>query len=834
MGNNSKAITSVKENFKSLLDTLSIKRHISRRSSKKREIEVSWPQNVIKTVEAGEPIRRTIAIRNQAERILPQESSNNAPVPLERIEPAFRPETIDIANEEATSPEEEIVPAPAVDFSSKTTPVDVNQGGLQEENRVSINTASVEEWMSEPRTSWRQSAPPVKATVSKLRLIKPQFRTIGLISPRSNPAEIQHQDATDKVPQNGDRLAINRPSQNDLNPTFAGPDSHNNDPSFRAALPPTRNSFVVPHPIAVKRDSWRYSVDAALSCDKERTQNRYSLPGVGFSDLLQPKEIRDPETSEKIIKLRQNKVDLTGNAEQFEQWHTVAEPGNKVRQPRQFTRPSRGQKHPTRQNVVNISPYNEPSKSLGVSDPPMPSPDPASHTVETRPSTVSSNVRTPKQYYGLNHDIVDRIQVKVYPNETKAEYTERGRNAVLDRWVDRGRLIERRKESRGIEKKDREGVLWRTADILLGKASYAPGPAIVHEVPIRAPKVPPVFQPTNVLREQHLPPPQSRLFKLQQPLPPPPQNSPVESSFSDLLSTSRYPQRMPGSAQHFPPAPSHAIVPYSTSTSPDTQPSSRTVTPRNIFSSVPRQPGPWDILDIIHSVQTALISDAMARELLFKYVRRPLHPAHSQSRDRRLAESHLFFTMEPPRNFIFNDLKDTIAYVLESRNAVQREGFSQELTTLNRVNLLRLIISKEFIPYPLVCKEIFSTLQLFRCAWPVGEALGLRPFGLLHFMHEDAEIMTFLSTEDDALYLWSGAWDERVFGARRLVRAATTLDDCERGILNGLHVLSFEQGGWLKIEGYDDETIEELNAEMAAEEDIYGYEDWTKGLNIQM
>ena len=65
-----------------------------------------------------------------------------------------------------------------------------------------------------------------------------------------------------------------------------------------------------------------------------------------------------------------------------------------------------------------------------------------------------------------------------------------------------------------------------------------------------------------------------------------------------------------------------------------------------------------------------------------------------------------------------------------------------------------------------------------------------------------------------------------------VIRAGTTIDNCERGILSGLHVLAFEQGGWLKIEGYDDKTMEELNAE--TEEDLYGYVDWTKGLNVQM
>jgi len=42
-----------------------------------------------------------------------------------------------------------------------------------------------------------------------------------------------------------------------------------------------------------------------------------------------------------------------------------------------------------------------------------------------------------------------------------------------------------------------------------------------------------------------------------------------------------------------------------------------------------------------------------------------------------------------------------------------------------------------------------------------------------------------------------------LFGCSRLIRAAETLAECERGIAEGLHVLDFELGGWLK---FDDDT----------------------------
>lgn len=829
---------------------------LSNRSSKKKGIKVSWPQNVVKTVEAGAPIKRPIEIQNQAERILSQETGNNAaPESVERVGATVRIANIDIATEHAAVPGEESITA--VHTSNAPAVEEATLGTPPQANRVSINTISVQEWMSEPRTPWRRSSPRIEATVSKLRLIKPELRSVGLISPQSNPTEDQGYTADRTLP-NKHSLEKNRsthaPHQKKLVHTLASAPPTGMLDETSSTRPP----FVAPQAIAVQKDSWRYSVDAAMSCNRERVQHLYSMHGDGFSDLLQPNEILDLEALEKIKKLRRKTFDLTGNAGAnlggINGSNTDGEAQRKIAPLLTIIRRARGtletKEHGTISEALeDTSPPSHDDEEMPTRDSPpkdidvvtITGPSKPTHdfadppqTPETRPSTVSSNIRTPKAYCGLSQDIVDRVQVKVYPKETKAEYTERGRSAVLDRWIDRERLAQRRKESRGVEKKDQEGVIWRSADILLGKISYAPGPAVLREVPIRAPKHPPAAPQTNGLGEPYLPPMDARPFKLRQPPPPPPQNSPVESDFSDLLSTSGYPRRIPGSAQQIPPPPSCAVVPYSTSTSPDTQPSSRTVTPRKIFSPQSRQPGPWDIPDVIYPLHTDSISAAMAKELLFKYVLRPLHPVHSQNRNRRLAESQLFFTMEPPRNFVFNNLKDMVAYVLEARNAVQREGFVQEFTTLNRVNLLRLIISKEFVPHPLLCKDVFPTLQLFNGAWPVGEALGLRPFGLLHFMHEDAEIMAFLSTEDDALYLWSEAWDERVFGARTLIRAATTIDECERGILNGLHVLGFEQGGWLKIDGYDDQTIDELNAEMAEEEDIYGYEDWTKGLNVQM
>ena len=858
MGIKSKRISGVKENIRVLFNSWSHEFHLPKRPSKRKPIEVSWPQSVVKTAEGGSTIERPIQIQNQHERILNHPGRNNTSAAVEHAENLPFHNSIDAETESS-------VPAHAPVTAGFREAGESKVRNSGHGNRASIHGTSIQEWIPEQRTSRRYSAPQITPSVSKLRPLISELRP----SPR-NPVLNPPSEALPRTHKRTERPRRPKnpvPDSNSLEellPTRSTlqPDS-NNLLSIPAKSAKPRRQFVLPRAIAVKRDSWRYSIDAAVACNNERTQNRYSMPGDGFSNLLQLNEIRDPEALEKIAKLRQDGVSRKNDPRTAEgirprgvAFNTYAETRKQIPEPLETTRHFRGpdtmrtnyptyiaegsgEIPPPQRDAVDSAQAGAPSKDAELVDAaclsiPLENPGTCPEAPDSRPSTNSSNIRTPRAYCGLSHDIVDRTEVRVLPKETKAEYTERGRGAVFERWIDRDRLLQRRKESKGVERKDEEGVIWRGADILLGKAKYAPGPAIVRDFPVRALKPAPVPPLPNHIEEQSLPPRSARLFKSRHPLPPPPRNSPVESNFSDLLSTSRYPHRMPGSSEYFPPPPSCAIVSHSTSINPDTRSSSRTVTPPMVFSAVSRQPGPWDIPDLRGPPRKTELTSSVAKGLLFKYVRRALHPMHSRNRDRRLAESQLYFTKEPPRNVHINDLKDTVGYALQARNAIHREGFTQELPALNRINLLRLIISKEFLPYPLVCKDIFPTLRLFKYAWPVAEALGLRPFGLLHFMHEEAEIMVFLSTEDDGLYLWSQAWDERVFGARTLIRAATTIDDCEVGILNGLHVLGFEQGGWLKIDGYDDQTIEELNAEAAEEEDLYGYTDWTKGLNVQM
>jgi hypothetical protein len=61
-----------------------------------------------------------------------------------------------------------------------------------------------------------------------------------------------------------------------------------------------RSIFVFPRPIAVKRDAWRYSVDAATDCDYQREKHRYSFHGDDFKNLNPIPVITDPDVLAKI------------------------------------------------------------------------------------------------------------------------------------------------------------------------------------------------------------------------------------------------------------------------------------------------------------------------------------------------------------------------------------------------------------------------------------------------------------------------------------------------------------------------------------------------------
>jgi hypothetical protein len=120
------------------------------------------------------------------------------------------------------------------------------------------------------------------------------------------------------------------------------------------------------------------------------------------------------------------------------------------------------------------------------------------------------------------------------------------------------------------------------------------------------------------------------------------------------------------------------------------------------------------------------------------------------------------------------------------------------------------------LPFPAVQEDFYDEITHFRRMWPASQDLGLRPLVFLHLIHEPVGITVFLSTEDDALYLWSRDWDEHLFGGTKLIRAGKTIDECEEGIVKGLHAIEFEHGGWLKLDGC---KYEQIAAGMAIQEE---------------
>ena len=858
----SKAIGRVKESFRNLFETLSNELRFPVRKSKGKTIEVSWPQSVVKTVEAGASIERPVEIQNAHQRLIVQHSRHSSTreggAEIQEHGNATQNGVIDKRRRSGAVKfvdREDDVTA-RVDGGGRGI-IDDTSTELENENCSSIYTASVRESMSEPRTSWRQSAPRMQATVSKVRPTKPQIQQV-------------HPDIT----------SINR-----LNP-LAPKDSTPTPPHFRISnpsriqqLPPERESSVVPHPhspqpsaepevstrnseflfpsaVAVRRDAWRYSVDAANACNKKRAENRYSLHGQGFVDLQPMKEVTDPEVLEKIAEIRRQEVvendrkvkskkvvsrefgtmapgaPIGGNDEEIHhvnaQSHSQKHQGDGIHE----SRPTSNLKPPPTKAAIPatlIIPAFQPSYTLSNESPSaeassVPVPHDHLHTPKHQSSSISSNIRTPKSYYGPNYEFTERIPVRVYPRINKVEESNRGRQNILDRWTAE-KLQERRLEGRGLEIIEKNGRIWRTADVIFGKLKYGDGPPIIREIPpkqqnVRAPPVP--FATNGV--------PLNSAGKFRK-VPGVPQNSPANSSFGDLLSTSTYPRRIPEEAQHLPPPPSRAIVPYRRTVQPQTVDQNGNENNQHVNginsdanpSTYSRQPGPWDIRDLIYPPKPLPLSSEDAKELLYKFIGRSLDPIHSAIREQRIHLSETHFPNSQPGNENFSSVTEMLEYITSSYQSVEREEIPPELTRINQVNILRLLITQELIPYPLIREELYPHLQLFTQAWPVARYLGLRPLGILHLIHEDVEIIIFLSTEDDAMYLWSHGWDENIYGGeRKLIRAGRTIEECEVGILNQLHVLEFEEGGWLKLDGYNDETIREEGEQEFEDEDIYG------------
>ena len=508
----SRTIGRVKEGFRNFFDTISNEFHFPVRGSKQQKpLEVSWPQSVVKTVEAGASIERPVEIQNAHERLIRQvnvagnhgdvEQHGDQQIPLAVRDPITddygQIDIVQVVEEEGNVPDEEI------------TPAEVGHDG------TSIHTASVQEWMSEPRASWRQSVPRMQAIVSKIRPMKPEIKQLHhKIPPTNRPQIIQNGTGG---PSN--QFPVSKRARIKL-PGNLPPVSPYSSPPPTAEM--AHSELLYPHAIAVKRDAWRYSVDATAACDRERAQNRYSVHGQGFIDLQPMKEITDSEVLEKAAKLRRGnlgKGSPVDSRKRFvpRQFGTTADQhtrqevddfrqGNVYLQQRQTSADAPNEVGNTTIPVVNREfpsataasssspnqPYSLANKStpvMAISTAPLPNPP---RTPRHQPSSLSSNIRTPKSFYPPDYEVVDRVQVRVYPIQTKAEMSKRGRGEVLERWT-MERLQERRMEGRGVEAIGKDGRIWRTADVIFGKLKLSDGPPIIREIPAK--KVRPLHPP---------------------------------------------------------------------------------------------------------------------------------------------------------------------------------------------------------------------------------------------------------------------------------------------------------------------------------------------------
>jgi hypothetical protein len=822
----------VKSAFKELFHD--VKHEFGRFSGKSappKEIEVSWPQNVVKTVEFGEKIDRPVEIHNPHERLAarPSTESNGQNKSSNFAASGQRNVTVeDVPEDNATLKlVNHVDNIPTVSTRRFRTPLPELPSPLGNEKYSSVQTADLAEWISEPRNSWRQSEQRTRAIVSKVRPMKATMRPVV---PRAQSET--YQDNVDArtlfTPMNAsiptttvNPLPVNAPGLSSPPRFRAAPQTHQSQPNHASHPPPVspkivedppkRREFIYPSAIGVNKKAWRYSVQASNACDTERINNRYSLHGEGFSNLHKLIPITDPEILAKMEKIRHIESDnkeqvrpaatymrFTRSDEGPRSNPTQHHPGPNYHPPATYQTATRLASIPPKPHPLPSEPQPQhpshdgffiPQPQSLASPPPLPPRTPASST-----SALSTNIRTPKGLYGPTFSPRNRTQVPVYPIETKAEYSKRGRAPILERWNET-KLKQRREDSAGIEIVREDGSVWRSADIVLGRIGHdegvkktllesdwktinAKGPTVVNQ-PLNFGPVPGVVPPTR---------------------------HSVLSSFSDLLSISGYPPRPLEDMQRLPPAPSRGVLLYKRASYPPAAcdsplPLQPFIRPHRLQYEF-RQPGPWDMPDFCYPPKPTPLSSTDALDILYKYVSRPLPPHASTLRNQRLQEAASYFPSTRPENVYFPAITEMVEYITTSYHSISRPQLSGSVTTLNQTNLLRLLVTNEMLPWPTVQEDLYDELVHFRHMWPISQDLGLRPLVFLHLIHEPVGLIVFLSTEDDALYLWSRQWDDGVFGGRRLlIRAGKTIDECEEGITKGLHATEFEHGGWLKIDG---------------------------------
>lgn len=276
------------------------------------------------------------------------------------------------------------------------------------------------------------------------------------------------------------------------------------------ASPQRRSHFVLPNPIGVRKEAWRYTTDAIQACDDERARNGYSAYGEPLRQSVHAPAITDPDVLARLDKLRENDGALkdpevearTNILRQGGALSVDEETTQKMHELRRLSKYSRLDDYDDLDpDAEEIS--SEDIRELGGSPsstralPPTPavhrtrlfSPSPQKNIsmivnfdsesllaiqadppqTPSRPSTcVSTNIRTPKGAYGQYHKHMGkRVEVRVQKKFSRKQQTDEQRTHHLDRWTDE-RLREERAENREREAIGPDGTLWKSAYKVLG------------------------------------------------------------------------------------------------------------------------------------------------------------------------------------------------------------------------------------------------------------------------------------------------------------------------------------------------------------------------------
>ena len=235
----------------------------------------------------------------------------------------------------------------------------------------------------------------------------------------------------------------------------------------------------------------------------------------------------------------------------------------------------------------------------------------------------------------------------------------------------------------------------------------------------------------------------------------------------------------------------------------------------DLQKSLGRRQTPWEGVNRgpFGAIKPEPLSEEDAQELFY----RTLH----QIPDFMAQETEIYY--QPFENYQFKDIDEMVEHLVKETKKIHwRDSKKTHTQYYDRNYFHRVLATKEFIPFPAIAEDIYEDLQVFRkkCYWKAFERLWLRPLGQAAFKHGPEKVLVFLSAVDDALYLWSKDWDEHLYGVMRLVRGGRTLAETEVGILSGLHIISFEEGGWMSW----DEIVPMPVEEDEWEEDIYGWD----------